>query len=420
MHFVPQVHPSLHPRKIMITSATATSTFVPTPGLVLKNPDPTGQPLFCLFTQDWITMQTFIAQAMQLPITVGNFNDKYGTFVDQSAVDNCVAAMKQVQGLSVLFGDPTALVKELAENPAILQTNTAPTQLYVHIVWFATKLYQTATTFNQTLGQLMTVLNNVPPDQLQATVRAILTGPGGLQSSAVTMVTLTNALVQKLAQFIVQLTPATNTMSDYTTHASKFYQDVIAAVGQDAQDVTTFQDEANTAYKLWRDLTISAVTTSVGTLVLSAGLAWPISATLAGVLGSQAKKARDAYDDACNARNRAQADEQKKMTLQNDLGAFNLQMSGVNTAAQNFMADLQNVAGVWTNIGSSLDYIATNFTPVQFDNLPAWRDAMLLDSATQDWQAIAVKANEYTSHSLVTYKILNFGDALPPATTPAA
>jgi hypothetical protein len=403
----------------MKTQAAPASTFAPTPGLVLKNPDPAGKPLFCLFTQDWITMQTFIAQAMQLPITVGNFNDKYGTFVDQNEVNDCVAAMQQVQGLSAIFGDPTALVKQLADNPAILQTNTAPEQLYVHIVWFATKLYQTATTFNQTLGQLMTVLNNVPPDQLQATVKAILTGPGGLQSSAVTMVALTNALVKKLAQFIVQLTPATNTMSDYTAHASKFYQDVIAAVGQDAKDVTTFQDEANTAYKLWRDLTISAVTTSVGTLVLSCGFAWPISATLAGVLGSQAKKARDAYDDACHARDNAQADEQKKMTLQNDLGAFNLQMSGVNAAAQNFMTDLQNVAGVWTNIGSNLDYIVTNFTPAQFDNLPAWRDAMLLDSATQDWQTIAAKANEYTSHSLVTYKILNFGDALPPATTPA-
>jgi hypothetical protein len=378
---------------------------------------PSSPPLFCLFTQDWITMQTFIAQALQLPITTGNFQEKYGTFADEDQVEGCVAAMKAVQGLSADFGDPGALVKELAQNPAILQSPTAPAQLYVHIVWFATKLYQTATTFNQTLGQLLTILNSVPPDQLQATVTQILTGQGGLQSSAVSMVTLANDLISDLAKFIQKLTPATNTMSDYTAKSSQFYQDVVNAVGQDAKDVEAFQEAADAAFKLWRDLTISAITTSVGVLVLTGGLAWPVSAVLGGVLGDQAKKARDAYDNACSQRDAAAADEKKKMDLQNDLGAFNKQMAPVNQAAQNFMNDLQKVAGVWTNIGSNLAYIAQNFTPAQFENLPAWRDAMLLDNATQDWQTIAAKADEYTANSLVTYNIVSFGTKVPQAIT---
>lgn len=403
----------------MTLATTSTTTFAPPAGLATASSTPGTPPLFCLFTKDWISMQNFIAQALQLPISVGDFKSKYGTFADEDAVDQCVSAMEAVQALSTSFGNPIALVQQLAQNPAILQTDTAPQQLYVHIVWFATKLYQTATTFNQTLGQLMTILNAVPPDQLPATLQQILTGPGGLQSSAATMVTLANDLIKQLAAFILELTPATDTMSDFTSHSSKFYQDVIAAVGQDAQDVQTFQDEADTAYKLWRDLTISAVTTSIGTLVLSGGLAWPISATLAGVLGDQAKKARDAYDAACAARDGAEADEQKKMTLQNDLGAFNTQMSTVDAAAQSFMSDLQKVAGVWTTIGSDLDYIVKSFTPDKFDNLPAWRDAMLLDQATQDWQTIATAASDYTANSLVSYNIVSFGAPLPPDTTPS-
>ncbi len=365
-------------------------------------------------------MQTFIAQALQLPITSGDFEDQYGTFTDEDSVKSCVAAMKAVQDLSTTFGDPMALVQQLAQDPTILQADTAPAQLYVHIVWFAGQLYQTATTFNQTLSELMTVLNSVPPDQLPATLKDILTGPQGLQSSAATMVALANDLVTQLAAFIVKLTPATTTMSDFTTSSSKFYQDAVAAVGVDAQDVITFQKTASDAYTLWRDLTISAVTTSVGTLVLSGGLAWPVSAVLAGVLGSKAKDARDAYDNACAALAAAKVDEAKKMSLQNDLGAFDLQMSSVDQSAKSFMEDLKKVAGIWTNIGTSLDFIVKGFTPDKFDKLPAWKDAMLLDQATKDWQTIATAASAYTANSLVTFNISKFGAALSTDTTPAA
>ena len=400
----------------MTTMPTVAKSLVPPSGLVVANPAGSTAPsLFCLFSQDWITLQTFIAQAMQLPINEGDFGSKYGTFADMDAVKNCVAAMKSVQDLSKSFGDPTALVKQLATDPAILQTATAPDQLYVHIVWFATKLYQTATTFNQTLGQLMTILNAVPADQLQATLKSILTGTGGLQSSAVTMVAMANDLTQKLAQFNLSLTPATTVMADYTSKSSTFYKDVVAEVGQDAADVETFQHEADAAYKLWRDLTISAVTTSVGVMLLSGGMAWPASAVLAGVLGDQAKKARDAYDTACQERDAAAADKQKKMALQNDLGAFNTQMTPTNAAAANFLKSLQLVTGVWTNIGSDLAYIADNFTLDQFAGLPAWKDAMMLDSATQDWQTIAAKASDYTANSLVTFNIGSFGDPVAPA-----
>lgn len=402
----------------MTTMPSVAKSLIPAPGLVVENPaGGNAPPLFCLFTQDWITLQTFIAQTLQLPISTGDFVAKYGQFADQQEVQNCVAAMQGVQSLSADFGDPVALMAQLATNPAVLQTDTAPDQLYLHIVWFATKLYQTSRTFNQTLGQLMTVLNSVPASQLQSTLSSILTGPGGLQSSAADMVTLANALVQKLAQFNQKLKPKTDVLSDYTAKSSTFYQDVVNAIGEDAQEVTTYQDEADAAYKLWRDLTISAVTTSVGLVVLTGGAALPLAAVAAGVLGDQAKKARDAYDDACAKRDAAAADKQKKMSLQNDLGAFNRQMGPVNTAADNFLNSLQRVTGVWTNIGSDLDYISKNFTLDKFAGLPAWRDAMMLDSATQDWQTIGDKASEYTANSLVTFKLTTFGAELPAAPT---
>jgi hypothetical protein len=400
---------------IMSTTTSTTDTLVPASGLVVQNPGPDGgTPLFCLFTQDWITLQTFIVQALQLPIALGQFEDKYGSFSDESAIKDCIAAMANVQGLSNDFGDPTALVKEIASNPAVLQGDTAPDQLYLHIVWFATKLYQTATTFNQTLGQFMELLNATPADQRMALVTEILTGDGGLQSSAVSMGTLANALNQKMANFNLKLAPSVDEMSDYTSKSSKFYQDVEAAITQDTTDIDTFQKEADDTYKLWRDLTISATTVSIGLMVVTGGMAWPLSAVAAGVLGSQAKKARDAYDAAVEHVNAARADEQKKIRLKADLNGFNVQMAPVTQAAQNFQTTLAKVEGVWLTIANDLAYIAKTFTPDQFENLPVWKEASKLDLATQDWKIIAQKADEYTANSLVTYHIQDFTAPLPP------
>jgi hypothetical protein len=405
--------------KVVQLVSTSPKTLQPPAGLVTDNPAGSGQPpSFCLFTQDWLTLQTFIVQALQLPITIGDFETKYGSFQDQQSIQDCVAAMQSVKNLATSFGDPMTLITQLASDPAILQSDTAPAELYTHIVWFATRLYDAATTYNQTLGQFLELLNPSvcgTKEQCSQVLVEVLTGHGGLQSTAQQMVGLANDLVQALAAFNLKLAPSVTTMTNYTASSSKFYKDVEADITTDQTDEQTYQDEANTAYKLWRDLTISAVTTSVGTLVLSGGLAWPLSAALAGGLGDAAKKARDAYDDACDKLNAAKADEQKKILLKMDLNGFNIQMQPVSAAATAFQGKLQEVTGIWSTISNNIAYIANNFTPEQLGDLGWVQQALALDRATKDWKIIADKAQEYTSQSLVTYQIHPFGTPLPAA-----
>ncbi len=156
-------------------------------------------------------------------------------------------------------------------------------------------------------------------------------------------------------------------------------------------------------------------TTSVGVLVLSGGVLWPVSAALAGGLGDAAKKARDAYDTARKHVAEAEADEQKKIRLKLDLSGFNKTMGPVNTAATTFRKTLEQVTGVWSGISNNLAYIAANFTPEQLGSLSWVMQAMALDRATSDWKTIGDKAQEYTANSLVTDQILPFGDPLPPS-----
>lgn len=394
------------------------NTLVPMSGLVLNDPAPGTPPLFVLFTQDWLDLQSFIATAVQLPVTQGDFEGKYGTFVDEQEVKNCIAAMQAIQALSTDFGDPTTLIAKLAQNPAILQTEIAPTEIYTHIVWFATKLYQAATTFNQTYAAFMDMLNPKncgTPAECGVILAQVLTGPGGLQSTAVDMVDKCNDLVKALAGFNQKLKPSTDELASYTSSSSKFYDDVTKAITQDISDVATYQEAADTAYKEWKDYTIAACTTSVGLVVLTGGMAWPLAAVAAGVLGDKAKKARDAYNDACDQVHQAEADEQKKIQLKVDLDGFNKALGPVNEAAEGFMNTLQQVTGVWTNVGTQLDYIATNFTPEQLGSLSFVIQALKLHNATSDWQIIGQAAQQFTANSLVTYHLHDFGTPIPAA-----
>jgi hypothetical protein len=234
----------------MSAPTPASQTLVPPPGLVVPNPSPAGGPaVLCLLTKDSITIQVFIAQVLPLPATVSDFKAKYGTFTDDEDIEGCVAAIQALQKVILDFGDPTAVVKELATNPAVFQGDTAPAQLYLHIVWFATRFYQTANIFNQTLGQFMHLLNTTPPDQRQAVVTETLTGDGGLQAQASSMQQLGNDLTQAMAAFNLNLTSATAAMSAFSGEATKFYKDVVNDI-----KVDTDEDDKQKKLQLLTDL----------------------------------------------------------------------------------------------------------------------------------------------------------------------
>lgn len=401
------------------TAPPVTGTLQPPPG-ALAATDKTP-PLFCMFTEDWLTLQTYIASTLKLPITHSGFVDLYGTFTDEGEIDAVVAAMTAVQGLATTFGDPTALMKELASDPSILEATTAPTQLYTNIVWTAYQIYDAATTFTQTLGQFITLLNPAncgSPQQCGAAMVEILTGPGGLQSTAKSAETTLNALIEELASFAGEMKAPNDTMQTYTTNSGQFYKDAVTAGGQDASDVISFGEDADNAYTAWRDYTIEAVTVSVGLIVVSGGLFLPGAAIAAGVLGHNAVEARESYNTYCQERADSAADEQKKQQLVSDLGTLNTSVVLVNTAATNFITTLTQVAAAWAQIGQDLAYIVTTYTPEQLSDYSWLNQALKCDLATQDWQVIATAASAYTANSLVPFDMsVPFGTPVPTPTS---
>lgn len=393
---------------------TGTGTFLPPPNvLVAANSNP---PLFPMFTDDWLQLQAYIAQTLQLPITSGDFTTKYGTFSDEAEVESVVAAMQAVQGLSTQFGDPTKLFADLGSDPAILEATTPPADLYTNIVWTAYQIYNAASTFTDTFQQFRDLLNPATcgtPTQCGQTLVEILTGEGGLQSTAVTTVATCNQLISAMSNFNTSMATPNATIQTYTSSSSQFYKDAVSAAGQDASDVVTFQQDADAAYTQWKDYTIAAVTVSVGLVIISGGMLWPAAAVAAGVLGHDAVEARDKYNEYCAERDAAAADEKLKQQLVVDLGGLNSAVKNVSNAAASFLTTLSQVAAAWTTIGQDLAHIVHTYTPEQLAKYSWVNQALHCEDAVKEWQTIATAAQAFTQNSLVPFSTHTFGDPLP-------
>jgi hypothetical protein len=395
---------------------------VPSNSLTIVNPAPppgmTGTPnnRFILFTNDWLDLQNYVQQALELPITKNDFQATYGSFPDQKLVTNAVEALKRVRDLSATFGAPTTLKQKIQTDPGYLNTPTAPTEIYAHIVWLANQIYNTSTTFQYTLANLAPLLSMGTPDQRAENLKAILIGQGGLVSSAETMKALTQDLLKKLMEFDSKIAEANEQVQKYAGQGSTLVDTANQIIGSTRNDIdNVLQPSADAAYKAWRDYTISAVTTSVGIMVLSAGMLWPLAVGLGVGLGVAAAKQREAYNDLMNQIGAAEENIRLKTRLVADLTGFNQRIGQVAPALASFKTNLEIVEGVWVGMSSNLAYIANNYSVDQLSSLPWVNQAMKIGDATAKWQAIGTTSQEFTANALVSYDFSSRWGARIPA-----
>jgi hypothetical protein len=385
---------------------------VPSSTLSILNPAPppgisnTPPSRFLLFTNSWLDMQNYITAALQLPISINDFDAVYGTFPDsdKSLILNTVTAMKKVRDLTTIFGNPPLLKQKLITQPDYLQTQTPPAEIYAHIVWLANQIYNTATSFNYTLAQLQPLLANGTPQQRADNLKAILVGPGGLVSMADDMRQKTNALSTKLLTFGGQFEAANEQVQKYTNSQSDVMKAANKLIGELNDEINNvLKPAADAALKQWRDYTISAVTTSVGIMVLSLGLLWPVAVGLGIGLGAAAGKAREAYNRVCDQINEKSVEIKRKTLLVTDLTGFNVAINKVAPSMKEFSTNLGIIEGVWVDIGANLAFICNNYTVDQLSNYPWVTQAMKISDATAKWAAIGNVTQQFTQNSLVSY-----------------
>ena len=378
---------------------------------------PTPSDRFLLFGDSWLNMQTAVTASLALPISKGDFATKYGSFpaLDQGTITGCVSSMGKIQNLSTRFGNPTIIKQQLAVDGTFLTSVTPPDPIYGHIIWLAGQIENAASTFTSTFSFLKSVLEPSAGTTTERAenLRALLTGPGGLASTADEMHQKASALSSKLALFDNDLGTAAEGIMKYSAQDSQIMKAAADLLGTLNKDIEDLRKSADEAYTEWRNYTIAAVTTSIGITILSFGMLWWVGAALGVGLGIAAAKQMTLYNSLMGQVHGKKDDILKKTQLTTDLLGLNTSIPGLVTSVSDFEKKLSEIEGVWINIGGNLGYIASNYTDAQLSNLPWVTQATKVLDAQTKWQTISDTAKDFTQHSLVSYSSSEFGSSLP-------
>src|SRR5271163_819274 len=119
----------------------AEPSIAPAPGLTTPADSRSGQKTqFALFSDSWIELQGYVGAAIDLPITKGGFEEKYGTIGSSKTILDSIAAMKGVQEAATEFGNPKTLRASLIKDPNLLSTKEPPVEIYTHTIWLGQRV----------------------------------------------------------------------------------------------------------------------------------------------------------------------------------------------------------------------------------------------------------------------------------------
>ncbi|MBO3698074.1 hypothetical protein J4E76_06415 [Fabibacter sp. E12] len=381
---------------IQATTGSSTSAS-PSNNLASKN----GQ-AFILFDHDWLKLQSFITSCLQMPITTGDFASKYGTFSDQTLIDNCVTAMQSIQAMGTQMGDPSELRKKVEQDPNYLSGPTPPTELFGHCAWMAAQLSIAASNFHDTWSDLKPMYMGNTPAQNKTLLDSLLTGSGGLKSTAKTSLAQIQALQGKLSSFQSTFSVAKKAITKYCDQESQVIAAAKSAENVDTSAIATLTQQATEAHKKWEDYTIAASTASIGIAVISMGILWPVAAAVGGGLGAAAAAEMKTYNNLMGQIGSDNTDLSEKTRLVTDLTAFNLSLVNVDSYLSKFADKLATIEGVWLDQNTQLTAIA-DLSADKIGTYSGVVQATDLHNAMEEWKSIANNTNLFVTDSLVDY-----------------
>lgn len=401
------------------------ATINPGEGLIIPaNPQSGKKSQFALFSDSWIEVQGYVGAALELPMSNGNFEEKYGTLGSSKTIKDCISAMSGVQKASTEFGDPKSLRAALIKDPNLLATKAPPQEIYSHTVWLGQRVHETAGRIASGYASVLEELSGLPPkdqvDALKAYLFDVTLGPIPLSGD---MSKEVGTLIVKLGKFEQKMNEYNAQLQNFTKGSSAMITEVNTTVGALSQKIVDLQKLRDDAYTAWRDFTIAAVTSSVGCALIG-GLLAPftggISLLVGGVaaiglgvgLGVKAATCRVQYNEYCSQIQTQSIELQKKQRLRSDLGDFNTQIQRVGPAMAAFLKNLQTIEGVWAQMNADMLAINNSITESNIGTIP-----FLVKSkaklAIDSWKAVDDSAKQFTVESLIDYTSIAFGDKMP-------
>jgi len=394
-------------------STPAMLTLVPKDGIISSNPGiaPDGSRIpgakatkFALFTADWIQLQNFVAVALKLPISKGDFGAKYGEFdaKNKKAITDCVGAFQKLHDSAEEFGNPVVLAREVQA----LTGGAKPPSIYGEIVWVANHISNAARTFNFTYAELANVLTpSQSKEQRKQALIEILSGPGGLRDTAIDMEAKATSLRDRLINFSAKIGESQTAINTYAGVSGAVYKEAVAKVGDLGKQMSDLRVQIQKHNDEYIGYAAGAGGGAALIFIFTFGLGWPIALAYGIGMGvGGAEMARRAMENAQKLYDTAKGDLQQKLALEGDLEALNQKIGDIQSKVNAVCDGLNRIVGVWNNQVFRLDAITKSTDLDLMLTYSALNQRLGILDAQNSWQQIAADTSEFTTHAFVQYR----------------
>lgn len=347
--------------------------------------------VFALQSTDWSNMQKAVTHGLQLPITQGDFTDKYGAFDDTADVQGAIQIFNTINTLLTQYGDPSSIAQDIDQYTSMTDP---PTAIFAYTVWLAAQVELAAQNIqNEFNAFVQDVLPSLSPDDAATALLQLIQAPGGLLDTVSnTLLPLTKTYNTTVGTYYKQLYDALlNTNAAGPDSLAKYLaqdNNVLTAAQNDVTEISsqiaTLQSEIATDNQQYLAFTITAsVSPALSLLPPLFFLQGLIDAAVFGSLAGVWKGKLDALNSQLQQQ---QAAEQQKTQLVADLTTFNQQASTIGTYGTTFLNDVDGLVKAWTNFVGTLNTAVKDIQTAQKDANFKFLQEGLISAACTEWQ----------------------------------
>jgi hemolytic enterotoxin HBL len=353
----------------------------------LSDPGTPGGPGFTLSAPEWISIQTYVIDALALPTTMDQFKNSLGTNPPSDLTD----FQKLVDAYATLNG-----------HCATWQNTTYPNS-----VALASDIYNYGTNkapvfYPPILTEAQILVGDPNNTQAQAALKAIL---DNLQQTASGYQSKANAAFTAVKAFADQTQADASTLVGPNGDAGllKYYQDKYGTTSTEVQTLT--QQLAATRTALAGDQAEYKHDVIVASTTPTYAWVWPFgtiaAAIVAGIYGHMAVEALDRVHADQDKINLLTGELQADANLINALTLAVNGITGINKALQAALPVLQKIEGIWGGIANDAGAIA-KLIDTDIRQVPPIIMNLGVDEAIKAWTKVAQAANQYRLNAYVT------------------
>lgn len=146
---------------------------------------------FAELTDEWSDVSTWVQQTARLASEPAAFEEAYGSFADEDAVQRFSSAVELAKAVGgELLGTPATLTQHIADDPEYLRGAEPPESVYAYLVWLGHLIQSFASAVTTRFDVITTVLDagDRSQEEKAGLLRRALTGPNGFIAKATPLV----------------------------------------------------------------------------------------------------------------------------------------------------------------------------------------------------------------------------------------